>query len=127
MDPVLSRTGSISRYGDCLLARKKLRRGLAAGGCASRRGHILEALTLAGILALAAMIAGLAVRLALAGIHAIAMDRTSGRCGGSGRGADRGKREEGGGRSQSDGFNVVHGNVSVAAVVPADRVSSGSL
>src|SRR6185437_8687347 len=70
-------------------------------------------LALAGILALAGMIARLAIRLALAGIQAIAMDRTilGGREGGCG--AYGSQSEEGGGRGQRDSLDVVHGNVSV--------------
>ncbi|AAK24869.1 hypothetical protein CC_2907 [Caulobacter vibrioides CB15] len=83
-----------------------------AGGEASLLGHGLEALTLALILTLALVLGGLAVRAALTGVHAVAVNVFSGgllavgEAGGSG---DAGQGEQGGGRGQGDALDGVHG------------------
>src|SRR4051812_5308868 len=75
------------------------RRILALGGIAFFLGHGGEALTLAGVLALAGMVAALAGALALAGVGADAVSFA----GGVGHGRHGGAGQEQGGRSGGNG------------------------
>jgi hypothetical protein len=82
--------------------------GLGPGSVALRLGHFREALALAGVLTLAGVVGGLAGRMALAGIHAFALDL--GFIGGTGSAHHDGREHYGSGGSQSNAghFSAVH-------------------